>query len=199
MADLAWLRERGFDQALRRAADQRCAVVGICGGFQMLGRVIHDAEHVESPTTDMAGLGLLPVETSFARTKITQPVEAEVQAGPGWLRAIEGQKLAGYEIHLGRTWGSRPWLQIYSALDPEGPRPDGAASPDGRIWGCYLHGLFANDVFRRHWLNSLSVRQEGNESDDLASSSSWDIDAALDHLANEVEAALDMTRILAMV
>jgi adenosylcobyric acid synthase len=192
MADLAWLRERGLDREIERLAGAGVAVVGICGGMQILGQTIRDPEQVESVAPVMPGLGLLPVATTFARAKITQQVSARVSAGPGWFQASEGLRLEGYEIHLGRTEGGRPWLEIEPALKEGAPRLDGAASADGRIWGCYLHGLFANAAFRRAWLGSL--QREGMPAE-MDSSPGWDLDVALDRLANAVEDALDMERL----
>jgi adenosylcobyric acid synthase len=157
------------------------AVVGVCGGFQMLGRTIRDPDHVESAVNSMPGLGLLPVDTEFASAKITRQVSAQVIDGPGWLQALSGQILCGYEIHMGHSSGGHGWHEIQGAT-----HADGAISPDGRIWGSYLHGLFANDVFRRAWLGSL---QSGR-----AAGPAYDLDAALDRLADAVEAALDMKR-----
>lgn len=192
MSDLAWLRDRGLDQAIRRLADDGVAVVGICGGFQMLGETIRDPAGVESAVEAMPGLGLLPVETTFAAAKITRQVSARpALAAPGWCRALSGANLAGYEIHMGRTTGGRPWLEIQPTPDQESRHADGAVSPDGKIWGCYLHGLFANDAFRHAWLGSLRR--------DDASGPSYNLDAALDRLADAVAAALDMDRLQTII
>jgi adenosylcobyric acid synthase len=201
MSDLAWMRGCGLDQAIVRLAAHGVAVVGVCGGFQMLGQMIRDPAGAESAVEVMPGLGLLPVDTTFASAKITRQVSAQVidvpaqsasdgdphvvcpvASAPGWWRAIRGVKLAGYEIHMGRSSGGQAWLAIDGAT-----HTDGAISPDGRIWGCYLHGLFANDAFRRAWLDSL---QRGH-----AAGPSYNLDAALDRLADAVEAALDMKRL----
>jgi len=186
MSDLAWLRACGLDQAIGRLANDGVAVVGVCGGYQMLGRTIGDPNGSESAVEVMSGLGLLPVDTTFADGKITRQVSAQVLGAPGWLSSLNGQKLVGYEIHMGRTWGGEPWLEFQ-----EERRADGATSPDGRIWGCYLHGLFANDAFRRAWLGSL---QGGHVSGPV-----YDLDAALDRLADAVEAALDMSRLQQLI
>jgi adenosylcobyric acid synthase len=182
MADLDWMRQRGLDVSIHRLAGEGAAVVGICGGFQILGRSIQDLDRVESDVSETAGLGLLPVETSFAGEKLTRQVSAQVIGGAGWFEKIRGESLTGYEIHMGRTLGGTPWLSIGSAV-----------SPDGRLWGCYLHGLFANDGFRRGWLSSLLRR------DLPGPATTWDLDTALDRLADSVQAALDIQRIEAML
>jgi adenosylcobyric acid synthase len=194
MADLAWVRERGLDREIRRLAEAGIAIVGICGGFQMMGRTIRDPQNVESSLQMMPGLGLLPVETSFADAKITQQVSARVLDAPGWFRSARGQALEGYEIHMGRTVGGQAWLEIQPPPDQGPPRSDGATSPEGRIWGCYLHGLFANTAFRRAWLSSLKDGVRVGPQTEGAPSV-LELDAALDRLADAVEAALDMERL----
>jgi adenosylcobyric acid synthase len=190
MADLGWLRERGFDEAIARLAKCGVSVVGICGGFQMLGQTLRDPDHVESAVAVMPGLGLLPVETVFAAAKITRQAIARVVGGLAWFEP--DQELAGYEIHTGRSAGGQSWLQIEPVFG-ENEHTDGATSPDGKIWGCYLHGLFANTGFRRAWLNSLANRKTSEPEDALCRRN--DLDQALDRLAEPVEAALDMERL----
>jgi adenosylcobyric acid synthase len=188
IADLSWLREQGLAAAIREQAAAGCAVVGICGGYQMLGRTIRDPEHVESSRTEIEGLGLLDTETMFATAKATQQVRARVQPAAGWLSALAGAELTGYEIHMGRTTPPQPWLEIRHEGQGGAGRPDGAWANDGRIWGCYLHGLFANETLRRAWLRSLGYQGSDERGPSL--------DAALDRLAIEVEQALDMRRLL---
>jgi len=189
MADLAWLRERGLDLEIQRQARDGVAIVGICGGYQILGKTLHDPEQVESSQPSMAGLGLLPGVTTFTGTKVTQQVSAHTIAGPEWLHSI--QNLEGYEIHMGRTEGGRPWLEIQPSPGQGQARTDGDMSPDGKIWGCYLHGLFATVAFRRAWLNSLGKGKTPIA--EIAESSSLnDLDASLDRVADAVEASLNM-------
>jgi adenosylcobyric acid synthase len=201
MADLTWLRERGMDRLIQQLEGEGVAVVGICGGLQMLGATIRDPEHVESATPVMPGVGLLPVETTFAGAKITRQVSAQVVGETGWIAAIKGQSLTGYEIHMGRSVGGKSWLTIKPDSGQGEEQDGGAASPDGRIWGCYLHGLFANSPLRRAWLDSLleAKRATPESIDRTGSSVSWDLDTALDHLADAVENALDMTRLEAIL
>ena len=194
VADLDWLRARGLADRIAELAGDSTAVVGVCGGYQMLGRSIRDPDRVESDRAESPGLGLLPVATTFAGTKATRRVRARVAAGPGWLAPLAGHALAGYEIHMGRTQadGADPWLAIES--DP-GP-PDGAITPDGRVWGCYLHGLFDDDRFRRAWLASLGPGRAG-PAPDLDHRAR--LDAALDRLADAAERALDIPAIEAII
>jgi adenosylcobyric acid synthase len=186
MADLQWLQEQGLAAAVRALAAEGSAVVGICGGYQMLGGAVADPLGVESAAAERAGLGLLPVTTTFAADKTTARVQARVLGGPGWLAGLAGEQVTGYEIHMGRSAGGQPWLEV-------GGRLDGAVSADGRAWGCYLHGLFANAVLRRAWLDGLRIadcrlRSEGG-------AEAMGLDGALERLADEVEAMLDMGRL----
>jgi adenosylcobyric acid synthase len=195
MADLAWLQAQGLAEAIERLAANGAAVVGICGGYQMLGRVIRDPQHTESAADEAPGLGLLPLETVFSREKATHRAEARVLEAPGWLAPLAGQVVQGYEIHMGRTLPSsqtdgRPWLKIVRRSGQLVSLADGATSADGRVWGCYLHGLFANETLRRAWLAGLGwreVRRPGPRQ------------AAFDRLADQVEAALDMRRLAAIL
>lgn len=189
LADLAWLRESGLAQAVCAFAEGGGQVAGICGGFQMLGKSLYDPQHIESDAGYAEGLGLLPVATHFASQKTTTRTRSVVRSGGGWLAALAGWELDGYEIHMGQTHGGSPWLDVRARNGQPVHVPDGAASPDGRIWGCYLHGLFANQSFRQAWLASLGWQgaRLPNPADRL--------DQSLDALADAVEAALDMKKL----
>ncbi|MEJ5248226.1 MAG: cobyric acid synthase [Caldilinea sp.] len=149
LADLAWLRSRGLDRAITEAA-QRTVVVGVCGGYQMLGERVDDPHGVEGPVgASMAGLGLLPVATEFARVKHTYRSQ---------MRLPDGSLVEGYEIHMGesvRLGEATPFGVIVQRNGQGVELPDGALSKDGRVWGVYLHDIFANDAFRHNWLRSL--------------------------------------------
>ena len=188
MADMEWLVQRGWPAALRAFAGQGGAVVGICGGYQLLGDTILDPDGVESTNREVAGIGLLPLETAFQGEKATYQVRAEISGGPGWLAALQGGAVDGYEIHMGRTTlkAGEPWLRINRRGAQAVEVLDGAASPDGKVWGCYLHGLFNNINLRRAWLATLGWESQG--APEPAS-----LEAALNRWADQVEAALDMS------
>jgi adenosylcobyric acid synthase len=189
MADLAWLRARGLDKVIRDHVQRGGALVGICGGYQMLGRWIHDPEYVESSEARVEGLGLLPTETFFLPEKATHQVHAQITGRTAWLANLSECDVQGYEIHMGRTISASSWLQINTRHGLPCEIPDGSMSADGRIWGCYLHGLFGNDAFRHAWLTSLgwTLKRLSQATDQLEKS--------LDDLADEVEAAVDMNEI----
>jgi adenosylcobyric acid synthase len=176
--DLAGLRREGWDIDIAAHVRAGGFVVGICGGYQMLGRTIADPDGIEGTPGEHPGLGLLDAETMLTGDKRVRPVSGT--------EAATGAAISGYEIHLGRTEGAatqRPWLDI------EG-EPDGAISADGRIMGSYVHGLFQSDDFRRAFLTQLGA------SADSALTYSAVIEATLDQLADHLEAHLNTDRIL---
>lgn len=183
--DLAWLRSQGLDDIICQHAGSGGAVVGICGGYQMLGQTICDPNHIESQIEKMDGLSLLPIETVFAGNKATHQASAQVMSGPGWLARLSGQTVSGYEIHMGRTQSASGWLQITERNGESVYVLDGAASENGRVWGCYMHGLFANENLRHAWLKDLGwTETEGEQVNAFADS--------LTRLADTLESSLDM-------
>lgn len=194
IGDLNWLCSQGLDAAIRAYAARGGAVVGVCGGYQMLGQAIHDPDHVEARVDSVAGLGLLPVATTFRGEKATHQARAVIHGEAGWLAAVDGQVITGYEIHMGRTEGpeARRWLAVERRNGGAASVADGAQSADGRVWGCYIHGLFETASFRRAWLGSLGWRGE-------AAGEAPALEQALDDLADAVEAALDMDLLDAII
>ena len=153
IADLAWLRETGWEQYIHQHCAAGGMTVGICGGYQMLGNSIEDPEYTESPVSRAEGLGLLPITTVFAREKITARVEAaHIQSG---------LPVAGYEIHCGRIAriGGEALFRLSRREDASIDEEEGAATPDGRVIGTSIHGVFDAPYFRRHFLNELRSRK----------------------------------------
>ena len=145
IADLADFRRNGWDIDLAAHIRRGGHVLGICGGYQMLGQQINDPEGIEGPACSVPGLGHLDVVTTMRPEKRLALSSATYLA--------TGADVEGYEIHLGHTTGpdcDRAWLAI-------GERPEGAASEDGRVRGAYLHGLFASDAFRAAFLGGLGA------------------------------------------
>jgi adenosylcobyric acid synthase len=156
LAARRWLRERGFDGALLGFPG---AVVGLCGGYQLLGRHIRDPLGVEGAGGDEPGIGLLPITTVFAADKRTVRVEGHAHAP--W---ASDASIMGYEIHMGRTTApadTSDLLRITRRGNDSCDEIDGCSSDDGRVWGCYIHGIFANDTFRHGWLRTLGWRDRG--------------------------------------
>ena len=185
IADMAWLWESGLADGVMALERDGTSVVGICGGYQMLGKMIYDPNLVEADRPEMKGLGVFPYDTTFVGEKATYRSKALIDGAVAWLRDLEGSTLTGYEIHMGRTDSNSSWLRFAERGGEAVSLPDGGMSADGRVWGCYMHGLFANDEFRRAWLASL-----GGTAADFALPS---VDASLNRLADEMEACLDLT------
>jgi adenosylcobyric acid synthase len=177
VADLAFIRAQGWDIDILAHHRRGGRVLGLCGGYQMLGRTIEDPEGIEGRKEAVEGLGLLDVATVMSGDKTTDAVRGTHLAS--------GESIDGYEIHLGRTSGAdcaRPFVDL-------GGRPDGAQSGDGRVAGTYLHGLFASDAFRGAYLHAL-----GGRTSDLRYEAS--IDATLDALADHLEKHVAINRLL---
>ncbi len=182
LADLAQLRANGWDHDLDQHHRRGGRIIGICGGFQILGTLVRDPEGIEGSIREAQGLGLLNVQTVMEGEKITRNVEAMLADGNLPLNNVQ---LEGYEIHLGRTSGpdcARPMAYIDG-------RPDGAVSPDGRVSGCYLHGIFGSALYRSALLESLGARSSGGEHLAL-------VETALDELAAKMEDCLDVSALL---
>ncbi|MFZ6026284.1 MAG: cobyric acid synthase [Chloroflexota bacterium] len=190
IADLEWIEQSGLAQAVKQFARAGGAVVGICGGYQMLGERIDDTHHVESPWDSITGLNLLPIKTEFSPEKATSQTQALIQCQQGWMAQLNGMLISGYEIHAGETPSLSPWLTITRRNNNPVHIPDGSTSSDGRVWGCYVHGIFANDAFRYAWLDSL-----GWQDDKRSLSQAKAFEASLNALADAVEGALDQRRL----
>ncbi|HRE20963.1 MAG TPA: cobyric acid synthase [Rhabdaerophilum sp.] len=178
ISDLGFLRAQGWDIDLQAHLRRGGRVLGICGGYQMLGRLIADPEGVEGEAGDVPGLGFLDVETVMTPEKITTRV-----AG---MHFASGEAISGYEIHIGRTNGpdcTRPLVEIDGT-------PDGASSADGLVSGTYLHGFFASDAFRAAYLETLGVTSGLRYGES--------VEAVLNRLAEHCERHLDLDAVLAI-
>ncbi|MBV9863690.1 MAG: cobyric acid synthase [Alphaproteobacteria bacterium] len=178
IADLAFLRAQGWDIDILAHHRQGGRVLGICGGYQMLGRSLSDPQGIEGPPATVPGLALLDVDTVLGKNKRLAETEG--------IEPASGMPVRGYEMHLGVTAGpglSRPMLRL-------GDRPEGCISRDGRVSGCYLHGLFAADGFRRAFVARLGAAP-GKAEYEAA------IEATLDALADHLEASLNVPALLA--
>lgn len=161
IGDLQHLRRTGLAEAIVEKVRAGTPVIGICGGYQILGKAILDPQHVESREEQVLGLGLLPVITAFEPRKVTFQVQARVTFGKGLLEGLEGRGFSGYEIHVGRSINERPPspFMVVGRLDGKAGYLDGAIDPEGNILGTYIHGLFDDLGFRRPFLDNLCRRQ----------------------------------------
>jgi adenosylcobyric acid synthase len=180
IADLAALRGFGWDADIIAHHRRGGRVLGLCGGYQMLGRSVADPGGIEGPPGSAAGLGLIEVETELAGDKSLDAVTGRTVA--------DDVAVAGYEMHIGRTIGAgtqRPLVQL------DNGRLDGAVSADGRVSGTYLHGFFAADAQRAAWLSRLGMPAGSLVYEAL-------IDETLDALAAHLEAHLDVEKLLSL-
>ena len=178
--DLAALASCGLATAIQRKAAEGCEIVGVCGGYQMMGTTIEDPLAIESNQGTIAGLGLLPMTTVLAADK-----KLTRQSG---VHTESSQPVHGYEIHHGRTQSDLPPTLAFS--DGTGC---GASNASGQIWGSYLHGIFDSDPFRRWFINRL--RQRHGLAPLSGTPAPYDLEPAFDRLAATVRESVDMSRI----
>jgi adenosylcobyric acid synthase len=178
--DLGTLREQGWDIDIRAHLRRGRPVVGLCAGYQMLGRRLDDPDGTEGPPGAMEGLGLLDIETTLTGDKRLMEAEGRELA--------TGQQVRGYEMHIGKTTGpglARPMLELAG-------HADGAVSSDGLVMGCYLHGIFASDDFRRAFLSRLRQGRPQAEAYEAK------VETTLDALAAHLEENCDLDALLAI-
>jgi adenosylcobyric acid synthase len=188
LSDLAWLHDTGLAQAICARHAQGASVVGLCGGFQMLGIDVRDPQRVESSREQLPGLNLLATRTVFSPEKTVTRSRAEVVGGHGFWEALRGQALEGYEIHMGQTDSQAPLLRIVAREGAAASAVDGACSADGTVFGAYLHGWFENDLFRRAWLASLGARPSPQAFADYRAE-------AYDRLADVLASSINLERL----
>jgi adenosylcobyric acid synthase len=178
-ADLEALREASFDIDIAAHISRGGTVLGLCGGFQILGRVVHDPDGIEGAAGSTAGLGLLDVETTLTGEKRLEPASGET---------FDGAPFSGYEMHMGKTMGAdcaRPFARLSDGTN------DGAMSADRRVIGTYVHGLFGDDRQRAAWLARFDAGPAQIAYDER-------VDAVLDRLAEHLEAYVNIDRLLTL-
>jgi adenosylcobyric acid synthase len=179
IADMKVLRASGLEIDIRAHVRRGGLLLGLCGGYQMLGRTIADPKGFEGPPETVDGLGVLDVATVLTGEKRLSPVVGSTN---------DGAPFKGYEMHLGRTEGpdrSRPFGRVAGGAD------EGARSPNGQVFGTYIHGLFADDAQRASWLARLGAGTAAIAYDEL-------IESTLDRLADHMAAHVDLDRLLSL-
>lgn len=187
---LRYVKERGMDRAARHVLATGGMVIGLCGGYQILGRRIRDPLKIESEESELAGLGLLDVETCFAGHKVTIQV-----AG---IHRESHTPIHGYEVHMGRTVmgeDADPLLELHNSSEGS-TRSEGAVSKNGRVFGTYVHGLFDSPSFRRAFLNRLRAKRGWCSLEATVGNS---LDQELDRWADFVGAHVDLSAIQVLV
>ena len=177
ISDLEDFYSQGWDIDLKAHVRRGGRVLGICGGYQMLGKMIHDPHGIEGQPKSIPGLGLLNIETTMSKQKTLQEVTAVTTDG--------NLKVKGYEIHIGQSIGKdleNSWLKINN-------KSVSAASKDGNIKGCYLHGLFSNDAFRSNYIAALGANTSNINFEES-------IDNTLNSLSKHIEKYLDLDELI---
>jgi len=200
IGDLLWVRNSGLEAAIKELVARGTPVVGICGGYQMLGQEIWDPDHMETSLEEIKGLGLLPVCTVFQPAKTTNLVRGQVAGDGPFLRPLQGQEIKGYEIHMGTSYlvGGKPAFKITRRGNNEVDIDDGALAGNGQIWGTYIHGIWDNDLLRHQVLTVLRTRR-GLPGNGANFNFAADQERRFDFFAREVARHLDLDRIAAFM
>jgi adenosylcobyric acid synthase len=189
--DLLYLKEKGLDKSLWRAYSKGVEIIGICGGYQILGRKLFDPYCVESECKEIDGIGLLNIETTFQKEKVTAQVNAEpIHTFP------TSQVLKGYEIHMGVSSGDIGLFRI----ERQGRFCENVidGSINGNCWGTYIHGIFENDSFRRAIINNIR-KNKGLPLLDSSVKYLEIMDRAIDNLTHVVEENVDINFIKGLI
>lgn len=194
--DLLYLKERQLDKSVKKAFSKGTQIIGLCGGYQMLGKRILDPHCVESRHKEIEGIGLLNMETVFGKEKTTCRVKAKLQSSELGVKSAADIELVGYEIHMGESSGDIDLFQIKRTSADSGLITHNSGlitdgSKNGNCWGTYIHGIFENDLFRRATINQVRA-QKGLSAGDTVTDYSDIKDRAINNLAAIVRDNIDM-------
>lgn len=197
--DLMYLKESGLDIEICKLQQEGKLIFGICGGYQMLGHKIYDPEGVEGSQKEMYGLGLLNIETTFVAEKVTTQVSGIISEGlPGYLEASKGQKVTGYEIHMGvseKVGSCKALMTIREKLGETVEYMEGCINEEGNVVGTYVHGIFDEIDFTRGLLNTLRQKKGLGQVESTVTSFKDFKDGEYDKLAEAVRNSVDMEAI----
>ncbi|MBM7623601.1 cobyric acid synthase [Sporohalobacter salinus] len=196
--DLLYLQETGLAAEIKSAFQEDIPVIGICGGYQMLGQKVYDPEETESNWQELEGLNLLPITTTFSSDKLTFQAEAVVEGGGEFFTDITESEVEGYEIHMGTSQlinDASPAFRIKKRGQKEVDVADGTVSQNGLVFGTYLHGIFDNDQFRRNLINKLRQRKGLDSLRTDTISRKDKLEESYEQLATIVRENLDLDRI----
>lgn len=161
--DLNFLKQQGYDKMLIKLKEEGCGIFGVCGGYQMLGRMLYNPHHMENTIDKMEGLNLLPIDTQFEQEKTMTQVSGKIVSDTGLLKECVGKRIEGYEIHMGQTvWKSDaavPFIEITTCLGESVSRIEGYKALEEDIYGTYIHGIFDQLEFTLPFLKALSIKR----------------------------------------
>ncbi|HBW35379.1 MAG TPA: cobyric acid synthase CobQ, partial [Desulfosporosinus sp.] len=193
LADLHFLHESGLGTLIHKLDEKEVPVIGICGGYQMMGRLVKDPLHTESELEEVSGLGILPMVTEFYPQKHTVQSKGTILAEQGFLKACTGDTVVGYEIHMGRTTMDEGHTPLFNLTSNGESNLDGLQV--GNAYGTYLHGIFDNDSLRTSLLNWLWQRRGSARTVEASLSQAALRELAFNELADLVRQNVDMERI----
>ena len=197
--DLKFIRENGLEEQIKALHKKGKLIIGICGGYQMLGKKLKDPYHVEGEREEYDGIGLLDTETIFEREKTTTQVEATICEGlNGYLKNLGGKKVSGYEIHMGVTNRSNEISDldnIYKKLGEVVNYTEGSVNSEGNVFGTYLHGIFDEIDFTRSLLNNIREMKNLDRIESKVSSYKEFKEKEYDKLADFLREHLDIDKI----
>ena len=200
--DLAALRANGMADAIVRHARSGGLLIGICGGYQMLGERLFDPEHSESRIPESPGLGLLPMDVRFSSGKTTVQAEGTIDCAGGWLSGLNGLRVDGYEIHTGENTfleGCVPFLRLTRRGGEAADRIDGVCNAEGNVFGSYLHGLFDQGGFWRAIVNRVRAARGMDEVEGAVMTLKQFREREFDRMADIVRRSLDMEKVYAIL
>lgn len=193
LADLRFLHESGLGSQLQKLKDTGVPLIGICGGYQMMGRSVLDPLHTESELEEIEGLGILPMVTEFYPQKHTVQSSGTILSDCGFFKGCTGETVTGYEIHMGRSTFDEGQNPLFSLTSNEVTYPDGLQI--GNSYGTYLHGIFDNDKLRNSLLEWLWERRGCSRPVEVTTSQAALRESAFNELADIVRKSVDIDRI----
>lgn len=182
--DLEWLKISGLADVILEKYNSGTPVIGICGGYQMLGEKIINPDHIESEIDASGGLGILPVKTRLTSQKVVKLSKMKVISREGFWNQINGEIFSGYEIHSGRSETETPLFSVTRSGYEPWTETDGCCINGGTSYGTYLHGIFNNDRFRNAWLKSVGIQPSGFRWDGIQEEN---LDRWADHLEKHID------------
>ncbi len=197
LADLRFLHESGIGKHIQTLCAEEIPVIGICGGYQMMGRLVKDPLHTESELEEVSGLGILPMVTEFYPQKHTVQSKGTILTNHGFFKACTGETVVGYEIHMGRTTMDEGHSPLFNLTSNEESNVDGMQV--GNAYGTYLHGIFDNDSLRTSLLNWLWQRRGSQRPVEASLSQAALRESAFNELADLVRQNVDLERIRAIM